>query len=38
MEIGIKKCGMNNISKGKFKTTGRVELSSGEKIREIEED
>ena len=38
MEIGIKKCDMNNINKGKFKTTDRVELPSGEKIRVIEED
>ena len=38
MEFGIKKCGVIFMNKGKVKSTGGIELPSGEKIREIEED
>ena len=38
MEFGIKKCGMIIMNRGKVKSTEGIELSSGEKIREIKED
>ena len=37
MEFGIKKCGII-MNRGKVKLTDGIELPSGEKIREIEED
>ena len=37
MKFGIKKCGVIIMSRGKF-SMDRIELPSGEKIREIEED
>ena len=37
MEFGIKKCGVINMNRGNIKSTDRIELPSGEKIREIEE-
>ena len=38
MEFGIKKCGVIIMNRGKFKSTDGIELTSGEKIREAEED
>ena len=38
MEFGIKKCGAIIMNRGKVKSTDGIELPSGEKIREIEED
>ena len=38
MEFGIKKCGVILMNRGKVKSTDGIELPSGEKIREIEED
>ena len=38
MEFGIKKCGVIIMNRGKVKSTDGVELPSGEKIRELEED
>ena len=38
MKFGIKKCGVIIMNRGKVKSTDRIELLSGEKIREIEED
>ena len=38
MEFGIKKCGVIIMNRGKVKSTDGIELSSGEKIRKIEED
>ena len=38
MEFDIKKCGVIFMNRGKVKSTGGIELPSGEKIREIEED
>ena len=38
MEFGIKKCGVIIMNRGKVKSTDRIELPSGEKIIEIEED
>ena len=38
MELAIKKCGVIIMNKGKVKSTEGIELPSGEKIREIEED
>ena len=38
MELGIKKCVVIIMNKGKVKSTDGIELPSGEKIREIEED
>ena len=38
MEFGIKKCGVIIMNRGKFKSTGGIELPSVEKIKEIEED
>ena len=38
MEFGIKKCGVIIMNRGKVKSTDGIELPSGEKIREIEED
>ena len=34
MEFGIKKCGVNIVNRGKVKLTDRIELPSGEKIRD----
>ena len=36
MEFVIKKCGVIIMNRGKGKSTDRIELPSGEKIREIE--
>ena len=36
MEFVIKKCGVIIMNRGKVKSTDRIELPSGEKIREIE--
>ena len=38
MEFGIKKCGVIIMNRGKIKSTAGIELPSGEKIKEIEED
>ena len=38
MEFGIKKGGVIIMNGGKVKTIDRIELPSGEKIRETEED
>ena len=38
MEFGIKKCGVIIMDRGKVNSTDGIELPSGEKIREIEED
>ena len=38
MEFGIKKCGIIIMNREKVKLTDGIELPSGEKIREIEED
>ena len=38
MGFGIKKCGVIIINRGKVKSTDGIELRSGEKIRELEED
>ena len=38
MEFGIKKCGVIIMNRGKVKSTDGIELPSGEKIKEIEED
>ena len=38
MEFCIKKCGAIIMNRGKVKSTDGIELPSGEKIREIEED
>ena len=38
LEFGIKKCGVIITNKGKVKSTDGMELPSGEKVREIEED
>ena len=38
MEFGIKKCGVTIMNTGKVKSTNRIELPSGEMIREIEKD
>ena len=38
MEFVIKKCGVIIMNRGKVKSTDRIELPSGEKIREIEPD
>ena len=38
MEFGIRKSGVIIMDRGKVKSTERIELPSGEKIREIEED
>ena len=38
MEFGIKKCGVIIINRGKVKSTDGIEISSSEKIREIDED
>ena len=38
MEFVIKKCGVIIMNRGKVKSTDRIELPSGEKIREIEAD
>ena len=38
MEFGIKKCGVIIKNRRKVKSTDGIELSKGEKIREIEED
>ena len=38
MELGIKKCGVIIMNKGKVESTDRVELPSGEGIRQIEQD
>ena len=38
MEFGIKKCGVIIKNRRKVKSTDGIELSRGEKIREIEED
>ena len=38
MEFGIKKCGVTIMNRGKVKSTNRIELPSGEMIREIEKD
>ena len=38
MELGIEKCGVIIMNRGKVKSTDRTELPSGKKMREIEED
>ena len=38
MEFGIKKCAVIIMNTGKVKSTDKIELPSGEKIREIETD
>ena len=38
MEFGIKKGGVIIMNRGKVKSTDRIKLPSGEKIREIKED
>ena len=38
MEFSIKECGVIIMNRGKVKSTYGIELPSGEKIREIEED
>ena len=38
LEFGIKKCGVIITNKGKVKSTEGMELRSGEKVRETEED
>ena len=38
MEFGFKKCGAIIMNRGKVKSTDGIELPSGEKKREIEED
>ena len=38
MEFGVKKGGVIIMNRGKVKSTDQIELPSGEKIREIEED
>ena len=38
MEFGIKKWSVIIINRGKVKSTDRIELPIGEKIRQIEED
>ena len=38
MEFGITKCGVFIMNRGKVKSTEGIELPSGERIREIEED
>ena len=38
MEFGIKKCGVIITNRGKVKSTDGIELPSGKKIGEIEED
>ena len=38
MEFGIKKCAVIIMNTGKVKSTDKIELLSGEKIREIERD
>ena len=38
MEFTIKKCGVIIMDRGKVKSTDRIKLPIGEKIREIEED
>ena len=38
MEFGTKKYGVIIMNRGKVKSTDRIELPSGEKIREKEED
>ena len=38
MEFGIRKCGMIIMNRGKVKSKDGIQLPSGEKIREIEED
>ena len=38
MEFGIKKCGVIIMNRGKVNSADGIELPSGEKIREIEED
>ena len=38
MEFGIKKCDVIIMNRGMVKSTDGIELPSGEKIREIEED
>ena len=38
MEFGIKKCGVIIMNRGKIESTAGIELPSGEKIKEIEED
>ena len=38
MEFGIKKCGVIIMNRGKIKSAAGIELPSGEKIKEIEED
>ena len=35
VELGIKKCGVIIMNKGKVKSTDGIKLSIGEKIREI---
>ena len=37
MEFDVKKCGVIIMNRGKVKSTDRIELPSGEKIREIED-
>ena len=38
MEFGIKKCDVIIMNREKVKSTDGIELPSGEKIRELEED
>ena len=38
MGFGIKRCDVIVMNRGKVKSTDRIELSSGQKIREVEED
>ena len=38
IELGIKKCGVITMDRRKVKSTDGIELSSSEKITEIEED
>ena len=38
MEFGIKYCGVIILNRGKVKSTNEIELTSGEKIKEIKEN
>ena len=38
MRFGIKRCGVIIMNRGKVTSTDGIELPSGEKIKEIEED
>lgn len=38
MEFGIKNCGVIILNRGKVKSTNEIELTSGEKIKEIKEN